>query len=105
VPSMVLLAVVKTLPLAWAVAIFFGLAYGLSQAVYFALAMKYTDPSIAASMFSILMAVTNVGQGIGLGVGGAIAKGLGFPVTFLIFGGLMFLVLPFFPVLFRKKAV
>lgn len=103
VPSLTLLAVVNNLPLAWVVAVFFGLAYGLTQAVYFALAMKYTDPSIAASMYSILMAVTNIGQGIGLGVGGAIAKAAGFPVTFLIFGGLMFLILPFFPMLFKQK--
>jgi PAT family beta-lactamase induction signal transducer AmpG len=88
----------------WAVAVFFGLAYGLSQAVYFALAMKYTEPSIAASMYSILMAVTNIGQGIGLGVAGGLAKSSGFPVTFLVFGALMFLILPFFPMLFRKKA-
>ena len=102
VPAMVLLSVVKSFTMMWVVTIFFGLAYGLSQAVYFALAMKYTEPAIAASMFSILMAVTNIGQGIGLGVGGAVAKAAGFPVTFLIFGALMLLVIPFFPVLFKK---
>ncbi len=103
-PAMVMLAFVKSLPLAWAVAVFFGVAYGLTQAVYFALAMKYTEPAIAASMFAILMSVTNIGQGIGLGVGGAVAKSAGYPVTFLIFGALMFLALPFFPILFKKKA-
>jgi PAT family beta-lactamase induction signal transducer AmpG len=102
-PAMVLLAVVGSTALMWVAVIFFGIAYGLSQAIYFALAMKYTQPAIAASMFSILMAVTNVGQGIGLGVGGAIAKAAGFPLTFLIFGALMLLILPFFPVLFRRK--
>lgn len=102
-PAMVMLAFVKSLPLAWAVAVFFGVAYGLTQAVYFALAMKYTEPAIAASMFAILMSVTNIGQGIGLGVGGAVAKAAGYPVTFLIFGALMFLALPFFPILFKKK--
>ena len=66
--------------------------------------MKYTVPSIAASMFSIMMAVTNVGQGIGLGAGGALANSAGYPITFVIFGAFMFLILPFFPVLFRKKA-
>jgi PAT family beta-lactamase induction signal transducer AmpG len=103
VPAMVLLSVVKSLTLAWVVVVFFGLAYGLTQAVAFALAMKYTEPSIAASMFAILMAVTNVGQGIGLGVGGALAKSIGFPVTFLVFGALMFLIVPLFPALFGKK--
>ncbi len=103
VPAMIFLAFVPSKPLMWAVAVFFGVAYGLSQAVYFALAMKYTQPSIAASMYSILMAVTNIGQGIGLGLAGGLAKSSGFPVVFLLFGGLMFLILPFFPILFRKK--
>lgn len=104
VPAMLLLAFVNARPLIWVVAIFFGLAYGLTQSIYFALAMKYTEPAIAASMFAILMSVTNIGQGIGLGVGGAVADSAGYPVTFLIFGALMFLILPFFPILFKKKA-
>ena len=103
VPAMALLAVTSTRPMMWAVAVFFGIAYGVSQAIYFALAMKYTQPAIAASMFSILMAVTNIGQGIGLGVGGGLAKAAGFPVTFLIFGALMLLILPFFPIIFSKR--
>ena len=103
VPAMVLLAVTSSKPMMWAVAVFFGIAYGVSQAIYFALAMKYTQPAIAASMFSILMAVTNIGQGIGLGVGGGLAKAAGFPVTFLIFGALMLLILPFFPIIFSKR--
>jgi PAT family beta-lactamase induction signal transducer AmpG len=104
IPAMVLLAVVGSRPLMWVVAGFFGIAYGLSQAIYFALAMKYTQPAIAASMYSILMAVTNIGQGIGLGVGGGLANSIGYPITFLVFGALMLLVIPFFPVLFTKKA-
>lgn len=102
--TLALLAFVDTLPQAFAMAVLFGMAYGATQAIYFALAMKYTQPTIAASMYSILMAVTNVGQGIGLGVGGAMAKGLGYMATFLIFGAAMFLILPFFGVVFRKKS-
>ena len=104
IPAMLLLAFVGAKPLIWAVAVFFGLSYGMSQSIYFALAMKYTSPAIAASMFAILMSVTNIGQGIGLGVGGGLAKNVGFPITFVIFGAVMLLVLPFFPVLFKKKA-
>lgn len=104
IPAMLLLALTSSRGMMWAVAVFFGLAYGLSQAVYFALAMKYTQPSIAASMYSILMAVTNIGQGIGLGVGGALAKSGGYPLTFYIFAALMLLAIPLFPVLFHRKA-
>lgn len=103
IPAMVLLAVTASKPMMWAVAVFFGIAYGLSQAIYFALAMKYTQPAIAASMYSILMAVTNVGQGIGLGLSGGLANSAGYPITFLVFGALMLLVIPFFPLLFGKR--
>ena len=103
VPAMILLAMVANRPMIWAVIVFFGVSYGLSQAIYFALAMKYTQPAIAASMFSILMAVTNVGQGIGLGLGGGLANAAGYPLTFLVFGALMLLVILFFPVLFGVK--
>jgi len=102
-PALALLALVKSLPLVWATAVFFGLAYGMAQAIYFALAMKYTQPTIAASMFSILMAVTNIGQGIGLGLGGGIAKSLGFPAAFGIFALCLLLVPLFFPLLFSKR--
>jgi PAT family beta-lactamase induction signal transducer AmpG len=103
VPALIFIAFVPNIALMWVVAVFFGIAYGLSQAVYFALAMKYTQPSIAASMYAILMAVTNVGQGIGLGVAGGLAKNGNFQLVFIIFAALMFLILPFFPILFRRK--
>ena len=102
VTAMILLAVVANKTMMWLVMVYFGIAYGLSQAIYFALAMKYTQPAIAASMYSILMAVTNVGQGIGLGMGGGLANSAGYPVTFLVFGVIMLLVIPFFPLLFSK---
>jgi len=102
VPAMILLAMVANRPMMWAVIVFFGVSYGLSQAIYFALAMKYTKPAIAASMYSILMAVTNVGQGIGLGLGGGLADAAGYPAAFLAFGGIIFLAVPFVIALYRR---
>ena len=101
--SMILLAAVPSMPLAYVIVVLFGVAYGAGQAIYFALAMKYTLPSIAASMYAILMAVTNVGQGIGLGIGGMLTKNLGYPTTFLAFGALIFAVLAFMPAMFRRR--
>ncbi len=46
--------------------------------------MNYTDPRIAASMFSILMAVTNVAQGVGIADGGGLTDAIGFRWTFVI---------------------
>ena len=99
-----LIASVNLLGLAYLLVVLFGLAYGASQAVYFALAMKHTRADIAASMYSILMAVTNIGQGIGLGIGGLLSKSFGFSAAFLVFGVLIFLILPFFPWVFRLKS-
>jgi MFS transporter, PAT family, beta-lactamase induction signal transducer AmpG len=101
--TLVLVAFTPSLPMAYLAAVLFGIAYGGAQATYFALAMKYTTPAIAASMYAILMAVTNVGQGIGLGLGGVLANSAGYTITFLVFAAATFLVLPFFPVLFGRK--
>ncbi|HOH20426.1 MAG TPA: MFS transporter, partial [Anaerolineaceae bacterium] len=100
--TMVLIAIIPSLVVAYLVVILFGVAYGASQAIYFALAMQVTDGTIAASMYSILMAVTNVGQGIGLGLGGGLADAAGYPAAFLAFGGIIFLAVPFVIALYRR---
>ena len=66
--------------------------------------MKYTELSIAASMYAILMAFTNVGQAIGLALGGVMANSVGYSLAFLLLGAAVFLVLPFFPVLFQQRS-
>lgn len=81
--------------------ILFGIAYGAGQTITFALCMRVVDPRIAASMFAILMAFTNVGQGIGLALGGGLSDGIGFRLTFAVFAGLLVLVLPFLSGVFR----
>lgn len=82
------------LALAFAFAFLFGIGYGTYQAVYFALAMRFTIASIAASMFAILMAFTNVGQGIGLSLGGMLADKINYGPTMLVFAAINLLVLP-----------
>jgi PAT family beta-lactamase induction signal transducer AmpG len=81
----------------------FGLAYGTQQTVYFALAMKHTAPSIAASMYSIFMAVTNVAQGAGMAVSGILSDAAGFRITFMILAALNLLIIPLMPVIFGKQ--
>ncbi len=98
------LAAINKLPYAWFLVALFGVCYGTYQTVYFALAMEYTDPRIAATMFSILMAVTNIGQGIGLGLTGFFADSFGFKTTFIVMALLNFAVLPFLPMIFGKRA-
>ncbi len=89
--------------LAIAMVIFFGVAYGSYQTEYFAVAMRFVDPRIAASMYAILMAFTNVGQGIGMYLSGALADMTGFSTTFLILLGINLSLLLLVPVVFRQK--
>lgn len=101
--SALLLAITPSLGFAWASVALFGLAYGTCQTVYFALAMAYTEPAIAASMFAILMAVTNIGQGVGMGVGGALVDAAGYGWTFAILALVNLLALPLLPLVFGRK--
>lgn len=88
---------------AWPMIALFGLAFGFYETVFFAISMRVTDPRIAASMFAILMAVANLGTGIGLGMSGALAETLGFRTAFVIFAALNLAVLPLLPIIFSQK--
>ena len=92
------------LPVAILLVVLYGLAYGSAQTVTFALCMRFVDQRIAASMFAILMAFTNIGQGIGLGLGGALSDAITFRWTFVAFAALNLLVLPFLPAIFRRRS-
>jgi PAT family beta-lactamase induction signal transducer AmpG len=113
------LAFIKAAYLAWFLVGLFGLAYGTYQTIYFALAMGYTDQRIAASMYSILMAVTNIAQGAGMALSGIFVDApmfqnladvfnissitAGYRATFIILALLNFLAIPLMPIIFKKK--
>jgi MFS transporter, PAT family, beta-lactamase induction signal transducer AmpG len=101
--SIASLAFTPSLALAWVLVFLFGVAYSTYQTVYFALAMGYTDARIAASMFAILMAMTNVGQGIGMPLAGLLVDKSSYVVAFLVLAGINLLALPLFPIVFGKK--
>ncbi len=98
------LGFVTSLGLAWPLVLIFGLAYGTYQTVYFALAMHYTDRRVAASMFAILMAFTNLGQAVGLAFGGLLADKLGYLAAFAIFAAVNLLALLMLPTVFGRRA-
>lgn len=107
--SLVLVATLTStqlgLNLAVALVVLYGVAYGTAQTITFALCMGVTDTRIAASMFAILMAFTNVGQGIGLAMGGKLSDLAGFQWTFIAFAAVCILVLPFLPAVFGKRTI
>jgi PAT family beta-lactamase induction signal transducer AmpG len=103
--SILVLAIIPGLGFAWVIVLVFGLSYGTYQTVYFALAMNHTDPRIAASMYSIFMAVTNIGQGVGFAVAGGLANipAVGFQWGFVILTCINLLALPLVPMIFNKE--
>lgn len=100
--SIGLLAFIANPWMAWVLVFFFGMAFGFYETVFFALSMRITDGRIAATMFSILMAVANIGTGIGLAMTGILSDGIGYAATFLILAALNVMVLPFIKMIFAS---
>ena len=96
------LAGIRRPEMAWPLVFVFGLAFGYYETVYFATSMDFTDSRIAASMFAILMAVANVGTGIGLALGGALADAVGYRWSFVLIAALNLLALPLLRPIFRQ---
>ena len=105
--SILILAVIPNPGFAWPIIFIFGLSYGTYQTVYFALAMHYTEKRIAASMFSIFMAVTNIGQGVGFALAGGLADvpAIGFRWAFVIITIFNLVALPLLPMVFRNNPI
>ncbi len=101
--AIILLAFTPTISIAWVIVFVFGLAFGYYETVYFAISMKKSDLRIAASMFSILMAIANIGTGIGLPLAGILTDNIGFQWTFVILACLNFLAIPLLPAIFRSN--
>jgi PAT family beta-lactamase induction signal transducer AmpG len=88
----------------WAVVFFLGLSFGVQQTIIFAMSMNATDTRIAASMYSILMAITNVAQGFGMFLTGSLSDVISFPLLFIIMGLFNLLAIPFLRAASREKA-
>ncbi|NSW51488.1 MAG: MFS transporter [Anaerolineae bacterium] len=92
--STLLLAFILNPTVAWIVVPIFGIAFGYYETLFFALAMRETDPRIAASMYAILMAVANIGTGIGLGLTGFLSEAFGYSTAFIVLGVANLLAFP-----------
>ena len=103
--SIVLFLISPNQYVAFFIALAFGFAFGFYETVYFATSMARTDPRIAASMFSVLMAIANIGTGIGLAVTGVMVDGVGYIWTFIILAALNLLAIPIIPVVFGKPSI
>ena len=97
------LASIASSLMAWPLVLIFGLAFGYYETVYFATSMTYTDARIAASMFAILMAIANIGTGIGVALSGVLVDTVGYRPTFAIIAALNLLALPLIPAIFGRR--
>jgi PAT family beta-lactamase induction signal transducer AmpG len=102
--AILLLAFIPSKIAAWPLVFVFGLAFGFYETVYFSISMHVTDPRIAASMFSILMAVANIGTGIGLALSGSLADAFGFPPVFIVLALVNLLILLLLPRIFTTPS-
>ena len=98
------LAVIPSQGIAWVLVFLFGLAFGYYETIYFAISMDLSDPKIAASMFSLLMAIANIGTAIGLPLSGALSEGIGFRTTFIVLAAMNLVALPMLPSIFGKNS-
>ena len=88
---------------AWGVVFVVGLSFGVQQTIIFALSMNATDTRIAASMYSILMAVTNVAQAVGMFLSASLTDSIGYVWVFVVMGAINLLSIPFIRTIHKGK--
>ena len=81
--------------------VIWGIAWGLQETVFLCLAMSLADIRIAASIFAIMMAISNIGTAIVEGVATALSVKIGFQLVFLVLAGFNFINILFLILYFR----
>lgn len=84
-----------------ALGVLWGIAWGFQETVFVALAMDLSDTRIAASMFALMMAFSNVGTAIGEGVATGLTDNIGFSPVFWILAAANVITLPILWGLFK----
>ena len=101
--SGVLLATATSINWILAVGLFWGMAWGFQETIFVAMAMNLADKRIAATMFALMMAISNVGVGIGEGVATGLTDDIGFTAVFWILVGINFVNVPILLRLFKDE--
>jgi len=97
------LALLPSAGVGWIVVFFFGVAFGYYETVYMTMGMDFSDPRIAAFMFAFIMAVGNIGIGLGQPLSGVLVDAFGFRWMFGVLAALNLLTLPLVFVIFRLQ--
>lgn len=99
----IFVAIAPSAGVMWAVVFLFGACFGYYSTVYFALGMEFSDPRIAAFMFSVIMAVGNLAISAGSALGGSLVDAIGFRPVFWICALIHLLVLPIVFAIFKLR--
>ncbi len=78
-----------------------GIIWAFQETVFFALAMDIADARIAASMFALMMAISNLGAALADGAATALSDNLGFVAVFFTLAAVNLVTLPVLWRLFR----
>lgn len=78
-----------------------GIVVGFMWTINGLIAMHYTDVRVAATMFAMFMTVSNIGTGLGEGLGTAFIPSMGYSGVFSLMAGLNVLVIPLAMFTFR----
>ena len=85
------------------IGLLWGIVWAFQETVFFALAMDLADPRIAASMFAIMMGISNLGAAVGDGAATALSDNLSFPGVFASLAIINLLSMPVLVLLFRTN--
>jgi predicted MFS family arabinose efflux permease len=81
-----LFAIAPSVRIVLPIGLLWGAIWALQETVFFALAMQIADARIAASMFAIMMGISNLGSAVADGVATALSDDLGFRTVLLLLG-------------------
>ena len=79
-----------------------GVVWAFQETLFFALAMDIADARIAASMFAIMMGISNLGSAVADGAATALSDDLGFSMVFWLLAAINLVTLPVLVRLFKK---
>ncbi|MCA9978211.1 MAG: MFS transporter [Anaerolineales bacterium] len=97
----VLIGAAGSVNMVLALGVVWGIVWGFQETIFVALAMKLADTRIAASMFALLMALSNVGTAVGEGLATGLTDNISFAAIFWLLAGLNAINVPILWGLFK----
>jgi MFS family permease len=97
----VLIGAAPGLPALIALGLLWGSVWAFQETLFFALAMDIAHARIAASMFAIMMGISNLGSALADGAATALTDDLGFALVLWMLAGINLLTLPVLAGLFK----